>query len=187
MKELADQGYYQDGFLGQTTDQANALFSSGKAGMVWGGSFVSSLRQPGVDLGWALVPPISPGRSSQLSVFSDTIGIPIHAQHIALAKKFLAYYMSQQAQTAVAAAGVNFAAVKDVPGSALQQMDPLMRQEVLFAQAHGIQNGWDSVVPGAIGQEALNPDVENMYLGKLTPIAVAQKREAALLAFRAGM
>jgi ABC-type glycerol-3-phosphate transport system substrate-binding protein len=186
MKQLNDQGYYQDGFLGMTGDQANAVFSSGKAGMVFGGSFVSGLRQPGIDLGWALMPPMTAGRTSQLTVFSDTIAIPIHSKHIALAKKFLAYYMSKEAQSAVASAGVNLPAVNDVPESAMAQIDPIMREELVSAKKNGVQNGWTAVVAGAVGGEALNPDVQEMYLGKLDPTTIAERRQSALVKFRTG-
>lgn len=110
------KGFFQNGFLGMSDAQAQNVFLLGKAGMELPDSTLPST--PSFKTNWALLPPVNPGRTSQIDTFSDSIGIPANAKHIALAEKFLEYYVSKQGQEAVAAAHSDLAVVNDVPLSA---------------------------------------------------------------------
>jgi raffinose/stachyose/melibiose transport system substrate-binding protein len=113
------------------------------------------------------------------------MGIPAHAHNPALAKKFLEFYMTPQAQALVLKAGVNLPVVNNLPSSATAA-DPLVNQMVADAQHNGTQLGWTSTVPSALGQGLINPLIEKMFLGETTPGAIAQQTQAALKSVRSG-
>jgi ABC-type glycerol-3-phosphate transport system substrate-binding protein len=177
------KGFFQNGFLGMSDAQAQNVFLLGKAGMELPDSTLPST--PSFKTNWALLPPVNPGRISQIDTFSDSIGIPANAKHIALAEKFLEYYVSKQGQEAVAAAHSDLAVVNDVPLSAYGTGLPSTELSMITdAKTNGLQPGWTFIVPGPISGDADNPLVQEMFLGKETPLQIAQSTQAALLQYR---
>jgi raffinose/stachyose/melibiose transport system substrate-binding protein len=111
--------------------------------------------------------------------------VPVNAKHKDLAKKFLAFYMSQDSQAKVLAAGVNLPVVNDLPAGTVAK-NAKVTEMLTDARTNGIQLGWANTVPGAIGQGFVNPQIENMFLGQTTPDAIARSIDGALDALRAG-
>jgi raffinose/stachyose/melibiose transport system substrate-binding protein len=187
LQSMNSKHYFQNGFLGQTPTQASSVFASGKAGMYLSGNFdVATFDQSmkgGVN--WALFPPLSSSKTPQLDIFVDSMGIPAHAHNPGLAKKFLEFYVTAQAQALVLNAGVNLPVVNDLPASA-KASDPLVNEMVADAQKNGTQMGWTSTVPAALGQGFTNPLIEKMFLGETNPTAIASQTQAALSSVRSG-
>jgi raffinose/stachyose/melibiose transport system substrate-binding protein len=185
------QGVYQGGFLGATMDQAQALFQAGQAGMVLDGSWYAPVLRTAklpFNFNWLLLPPIDPARPTQLTSYNAIQWtIPAHAKNKALAMKFLAYTVSDEAQAnTVIKVYQAFPVVNTVPASAFSTLDPLVLDMSNDAKKHGIQPGWTSMVPGSVGQALANPLIEKMYAGQENPQTAAAKIEAEIQKARKG-
>ena len=192
--QIADyqrHGVFQKGYLGATPPAAEAAFQQGRAGMLLSGSWyagVLAAAKPGFKYGWLLLPPLDPaGRTQLTSYFGVQWAVPTRASNAPLAMRFLEYALSDDGQArGVIRATSNLPSVNSVPESAYGALDPLVREMVADAKSNGVQSGWTSAVPGAIGQALINPLIQSMLAGRSDPAAVAAKVEAALPAVRAG-
>lgn len=181
-------GIYQDGFLGQDALTALAPFLQGKAGMALGGNFTTSefAKQPmSFTPDFAILPPVdnAVGSTALNSYLGDAIGIPAKASHIAWAKKFVEFVMSDDVQKGIIIDKQGLLpSVTSLSAENLTAL-PQLTQELL-TETGKPNAGWTSTVPGAFGQSFLDPLIQQMYAGKLTPEQVARKMQENAVTYR---
>ncbi|WP_328834861.1 ABC transporter substrate-binding protein [Streptomyces europaeiscabiei] len=189
LENYRKSGVYQDGFLGQKYQDAETPFLAGKAGMFLGGNFTAADFVPAktsVKPDWLLLPPVNAGtKTTQTGYYGDALGIPVRAQHKAWAKKFLEFVMSEKAQSEGVVGTANLLpGVKDLPASAFTKLDANSRSILADIAKNGSAAGWTSVVPNALAQTFIDPKIQAMYSGSLSPSALAQQQQDELLSFR---
>jgi raffinose/stachyose/melibiose transport system substrate-binding protein len=181
MEEMKQRNVFQDGFLGQDVPTAEASFLQGKTGMMVSGSWAS----PGwissglhFKLGWVLYPSLEQGKQMKLnSYFGNTLVIPTGAKNKDLAKQFLKTVVSDKAQVdCVAKAAGLLPSVNSVKPSDVTT-DPTVSDLVSDANANGTIDGWSSVVPAEVGSTFIEPLLQKMWAGELTPDEVAQQTQ----------
>lgn len=189
LERYRTSGVYQDGFLGQDAATAIAPFQRGKAGMALGGNFdTAGFDKEKITFtpGWALFPSVDGGTPTQLTLYSgDAVGIPAKSDAIPWAKKFIAFLMSDdmQKRAIVDSAGL-LPAVNTVSGDSLKGLPDLTQQLVAEVSKDGGQPGWTATVPGGFGQQYIDPLLQKMYSGSLSPQQLAQQQQAHLEEFR---
>lgn len=151
LAEWNKKGYFAKGYLGRTTDQANAYFAQGKAGFSTGMNvWVPLLTKAGVplsDLDWVLLPPI--GRlAPKISLYAGGgIVIPNISVAHEQAMEFGSYLVSPEIALFSAKEGAVIPARTDVPGlkEALGAIGGSMYDK---GQETGkSQFGWDDPAP----------------------------------------
>jgi raffinose/stachyose/melibiose transport system substrate-binding protein len=182
-------GVYQDGFLGQKYQDAEAPFLAGKAGMFLGGNFTAADFVPektSVKPDWLLLPPVNPGtKTTQSGYYGDALGIPVGAKHKDWAKKFLEFVVTKEAQSEGVVGAANLLpSVNDLPTTAFAKMDANSQSILADVAKNGSAAGWTSVVPNALAQRFIDPKIQAMYSGKLSPTEVAQQQQDELTNFR---
>jgi raffinose/stachyose/melibiose transport system substrate-binding protein len=188
LQKIAKSGAYQTGYLGQDANQAVSLFTSGKACLLLGGSwmpggaFADATKAGTMNFtpSFATLPGVNPGTYGSLNpYYGDAFGVPQKSKNQAWALELLRYFISDTGQTlgSLEAAG-NIPAVTTIPKAKLAAILPAAVQQVLaFVARNGAQSGWTSEVPGAFGQTFINPLIQQIQAGSLTPTQVAQKQE----------
>jgi raffinose/stachyose/melibiose transport system substrate-binding protein len=187
IKEYNDHGVFQSGFLGQSDQVSAGAFTRGDAGMLLSLSLVvPQTKALPFKAGWLLLPPVDPARRTQLSTYSgDALAIPAGAAHKDLAKKFIEYSVQDQAQLDFfVKLGGSLPSVSSVDPAAVANGQPVMRELLDDAQKNGVQPGWTSVTPGGLAQQFIEPLLQGMLTGKLTPDEVARKEQEQLEAVR---
>jgi ABC-type glycerol-3-phosphate transport system substrate-binding protein len=183
VKQLADMGAFQKGYLSATVDGAGAKFEQGQVGMFLGGSWQAPTFEADkvkFKVGWALLPPLGSSKKSQLSSYlGDAFGIPKNAKNPEMAKKYLEVILSQAGQEVLAKTGV-LPIVNDVPTSTLGDTDPLVKEMIEDTRENGSAVGWSNVVDPEVGAKGIEPIEQEMLSGNGTPQSVAEKIEAAL-------
>ena len=192
--QFAKAGIYQKGYLGQNADQATALFTSGKSCLLLGGSwmpggaFADATKAGTMTFTptFATLPGVVSGTSSTLTpYYGDAFGVPVKSQNQAWALELLRYFISDEGQTVGALnAGGLVPAVTTIPKDKLSVLPDAVKAILAFVAKNGAQSGWTSEVPGAFGQTFINPLVQQIQAGSLTPLQVAQKQEAEMLNVR---
>jgi ABC-type glycerol-3-phosphate transport system substrate-binding protein len=179
-------GIYQPGFLAADTPAVEAQFQKGDLGLMIDGSWMApAFRKSMKDVGWLLLPPVGPNKTQMTAFAGDGLGIPAGARHQAEAKRFLEFFMSEQnLAESVVKAGGNLAPVT-MPDSAYVALDPMVREMLADVKANGVQSGWTSTVPGALGQAFFDPLIQGMYAGQGSPADICAKLEARLAKTRA--
>jgi len=190
IQAMGKAGVFQTGFLGVTLlAQADALFVSGKAGMLLDGEWAAgTLKGDKVAFpyDWLLLPPVNGSTErNKLSLFvGDTIGIPTKAQNPAAALNFAELVSSPKGQYCDLAAD-ELPSIKSVPAADYSMLPPVQQSQVADVKQNGSQYGWTSVVPGTVGATFTDPLVQAMLNGQYTPEQVAAKVQANLLKQRA--
>ncbi len=178
IQDMGKAGVFQDGYLGQTVAQAEALWFQGEVGLMLDGSYSAQVfKDNGISFnyGWALLPPVDSSRSSQITVYNgNTLAIPVKAKNKDLAKKFLESVMSIDGQSTVTSIG-SLPAVNDVPTEAYSSFLPPVLEQIADIKANGSQPGWTSTVPGGLGQQLIDPLLQELLNGNGTAKDVAQK------------
>lgn len=185
IKSYNDDGFFQDGFLGQDADQADAAFQAGQSGMSFGGNLsLTEARDAGIDVDWALLPAVGDTQTQLTSFASDSLGIPKTSKNKDLAKEYLELFMTTEMQTsAVLDLGYALPVVSDVTTDGAD-LDEGVASMVTDAAENGSQSGWTSTVPSAIGQGQINPLIQKMYEGDETPEQIAEATQEALEEYR---
>lgn len=192
MQELAEAGTYPNGYIGTDLGKATADFSAGRTGMLhqgfWAAQELIDANLP-FEFDWLLLPPVegSDTKMQLTSYFATGYSIPAGAANPELAQKFLEYMVSVDGQQkAVIDAGSQLPAVNDVPADAFENLNPYVQSMVADSKENGAQFGWTSAVPPTLGQNLIDPLIQEMYIGSKTPKQVGEAVEAQLEVTRAG-
>lgn len=176
LKQMYNDKMFQDGVLGMNNASTQALFASGKAGMIMGHALtpnaVNKLANKTMNLDWTLLPPIADGQKSLPIVYNgNTFVVPKGAKNPQMAKKFLEVLMSpeiqQQLPTLVAGA---MPAIK-VSGT-VQDPTGLLK----YVADNGDYIGWAAVTPGDLNQ--IDSKVQAVLTGKKTAQEVGKEMDA---------
>jgi raffinose/stachyose/melibiose transport system substrate-binding protein len=184
LKVMYDEKMFQDGVIGMNNASTQALFASGKAGMIMGHALtpdaLDTLAKTKLSLNWVLLPPINPAKKSLPIVYNgNTFVIPKNAHNPAMAKKYLELMMSPQMQEQIStlAGGAEPAIKLPTPTS-----DPYGLLK--FVAANGDYVGWAAVTPGALNQ--VDSEVQAVETGKQTAQQVGKEIDAERDKIRAG-
>ena len=187
VKDWADNGVFQTGYLGQDDPTAESLFLQGKAAMYLGGNFsVADITKSGMRFSWLLLPPVDGGKKVAIpSYHGESMAIPANAKHKDEAKKFLEFWLTDEGQAdAVANTGFALPAVNTVDIQSLTGVDPVVTELIGDVGENGAPVGWTSAVPGDFGQTVIGTNLQQLLTGKLTVDQVAQAQQDALEKFR---
>ena len=187
---IAKGGVYQNGYLGMDLDQATALFTSGKACMLlggtWmpGGAFEADTKKGVMKFtpGLATLPSVVPGKKATYTpYYGDAYGVPVKSKNQEWALELLRYFMSDEGQRigALEAAG-NLPVVNTIPKSLYTKVPQLVKDVLERVATYGSQSGWTSEVPGAYGQTFINPLIQKLQEGKITSAEIARLQQAKL-------
>ncbi|MFK0241170.1 extracellular solute-binding protein [Microbacterium sp. NPDC090281] len=185
--KLAKSGVFQDGFLGQDSAIAKGPFVQGFAGMALGATAsLASFEDAAFTPAWALLPPMDDDATTQISMyFGDAIGIPAQAKEKEWAEKFVEFVLSDRMQEeAIIGAGAALPSVNSLSEEALAKLPDLSKEFLADIKENGSQPGWTASVPGGFGQQFIDPLMQQMFAGDLTPDEVAAKQQAHLLETR---
>lgn len=190
LNKLNGAGVFQAGFLGQKAPDAFAPFLAGTAGMAIGGDWdLVQFGQSNLNFepDWALLPPISADRKVvQTLYFGDALGIPAAAKNPDWAKKFLQFVVSDEIQELANVRGVGILpSVNSLPAEAIASLNPITQELLADITANGSAPGWTGTIPGGVGQQFLDPLIQEMYSGGLTPADIAAQQQQRLEEFRA--
>ncbi|WP_314177169.1 ABC transporter substrate-binding protein [Streptomyces winkii] len=181
---------YQKGMLGMDTTQAQALFTSGKLATLQGGNYsYAELKaaKPSFDMGWFLLPPLTPGRKTPFNAFNgDTLVVPAKAGNPELAKKFLKFFMTEKYQISVVAGSGSLPVFTSIQPSRLSNLGDLVQEQFELSKSVGQVNIWDSTVPSTLGQAFAVPVLQKLVSGKLTPRQAAEQFQAELEKLQSG-
>ncbi|MDZ8160373.1 ABC transporter substrate-binding protein [Microbacterium aquimaris] len=185
LQTWADAGVYQDGYLGQDYDTAQALFFQGQAAMLLGGNFTAGSvddNGAGFEYDWFLLPAGDDERPAQLMTYlGEAMAIPAGAAHPDEAKLFLEFWMSNEMQAdAVANSGFALPSVNSLDIEELPGITGVVSELVEDANAYGAPIGWGSATPGAFAQQPLGTDVGAMLSGQMSALEVAEGQQARL-------
>jgi raffinose/stachyose/melibiose transport system substrate-binding protein len=187
IQQMGQDGVFQSGYLGQNVAQSEANFVQQSAGMLLDGSYSPAvLKKDGVafDYDWMLLPPMTASGKTQVSLYNgNAYAIPKRAKNVAGAKLFLESVVSQEGQSALPALG-SLPSVNDVPKAAYTKLAPQVQGLIADQQENGGQPGWTSVVPGGLGQQLVDPKIQDMLNGNGTPAAIGAAVESELSTFR---
>jgi raffinose/stachyose/melibiose transport system substrate-binding protein len=186
---IAKKGVYQKGYLGMDLDQATAYFTAGKSCMLLGGSWMpGGAFKADTDKGtmkfvpgFAVLPPaVKGGKSTLTPYYGDANAIPIKSKNQEWALELLRYSISDEGQLlGVVKSGVGVAAVTTIAKAEYASSPQLVRDVISFVAKYGAQSGFTSEVPGAYGQQYLNPLIQKLQEGKTSAkeIAAIQQKE----------
>lgn len=193
VKAYQDQKIFAEGANSSETDAAQASFVAGKAGMLHNGYWAAPAltdKAAGVKfkLGWALIPPVD-GAATPLkkldSFYAINYCIASKAKHVDMAKKYLEYLVSVEAQTnATIKVGSQIPSVNDVPEANLAGLNPMVAEMALDANKNGTAFAWGPGVPDKVGQSMIGTALNKMLTGQATVAEVGQTAQDALVAFR---
>lgn len=178
---------FQDGYQAQDAPTSEALFLTGKAGMYLGGSWSpADITKAGIGFGWMLLPPVPGGAQSKIpSDQAESMAIPTGSKHIAAAKKFLEFWMTDAMQEqAVAGTGAALPGVNTVNAASIPGLDPVTRQILADINDNGAPTGWTSAAPGAFAQNTIGTNLQQMTTGGMTVRQVLTAQQQALLSVR---
>jgi raffinose/stachyose/melibiose transport system substrate-binding protein len=163
-------GVYPTGVLGMSGDQAQAAFAGGTAAMLIGGTWIPALlKDAGIKFNydWLLLPGISKP-TIPTAYAGDTLGVSAKSTHPDLAKAFLALYVSDDVQAYEAKTVGSLPAVKTVDPQKITELGPVVQDVIGFVNKNGAGTGWTSVLPGALGQSFLDPEIQKFLGGQVT-------------------
>lgn len=185
MKEWYDRGVIAEGDLGRNYAEGRALFTQGKAAMYQDGSWaVGMLRDeaPDLDFGWMVYPRIDPDIDPGILVYAGD-GIMAPKAHTpergAAAKKYIAYCLSEEYQTAMAentALGM-VPGRTDIPEEALMNNDPMVVD--MFTKLNNplpTATGWDDPVPADMAELSFTL-MQEMLTGQIQPEEMGEQLE----------
>jgi raffinose/stachyose/melibiose transport system substrate-binding protein len=190
IQEMGKAGVFQTGYLGVTAlAQSEALFVSGKAGMLLDGEWAASTMNTDkitFPYNWLLLPPVNGStEKNKLSLFvGDDIGIPTKAQNPAAAMNFLDLVSSPKGQLCVFAAD-ELPSITTVPAADYSVLPAIAQGITADFKQNGAPYGLTSSDP-AITDANIDQLVQAMLAGQYTPQEVAAKVQASLLKYRTG-
>ncbi|MEV5486109.1 MULTISPECIES: ABC transporter substrate-binding protein [Streptomyces] len=189
VEKLGKGRVFQDGYLAQDAATALAPFVAGDAAMALYGNFAVPEFQKNKKMDftpdWLLLPPAGhQSKVVQTQYFGDGLGIPAKSDDIAWAKEFVKFAMSDEMQKdAVVGVGKLLPSVTSLPADQLH-VDAWSKSLLADIAANGSAPGWTSVVPGGFGQQFVDPLIQQMLKGDLTPEEVVEKQQDKLTDFR---
>ena len=194
LETLGKADIYQKGFLGQTPAQAQALFAAGKSCMYLGisgdvGTFIKAATAAGTmnfTPDFATLPGVLAGSSATLTPFYGTAyGVPQKSKNQEWAIELLKYFASDEGQTiGTIKAGGAVPISTTIKKANLELLPPLVKSVMDFVKKNPVKSGWTSEVPGSVSQAVINPLIQQMLGGSLTPAQVAQKQQDRILEVR---
>lgn len=194
LKSIGDANIYQKGFLGQTPAQAQSLFAAGKSCMLLGissdvGNFMKREQEAGTmnfTPNFAVLPGVTSGSSATLSpYYGNAYGVPLKSKNQEWAIELLKYFSSDEGLTiGTIKAGGGTPISTTIKKANLDLLPPLVKSVMDFVKKNPVKSGWTSEVPGAASQAVLNPLIQQMLGGSLTPAQVGQKVQDKILDVR---
>lgn len=177
LEDWKKNGVFQSGFVAAKADQAQAAFTSGKAAMMIGGTWIPSvLKKQKFEYDWLLLPGAK-GTPTVPSLYAgDTLAVPTASKHQSLAKEFIATYSSDEVQTYAAEKVGSLPAVQTVKASDVEGLGPLVQQIVDFA-ATKVGIGWTSTLPGSLGQVFVDAEAQKLLSGQVTVEKAGQDQQ----------
>ncbi|WP_157802782.1 extracellular solute-binding protein [Compostimonas suwonensis] len=186
IQDWYDDGLFQAGVLGQNFDTALANFSASTCGMILGGATTTTaLEANAVDYSydWFTLPSAN-GATLPTRYAGSTFVIPKTAKNPELAKEFLEFFYTPEASLAYVGANGSLPAINGLPEDKLQEVLPPIVNSILAAiDADGAGTGWTSVVPGALGQGFIDPEIQKQLNGQQTPAQTAENQQKNYEAF----
>jgi ABC-type glycerol-3-phosphate transport system substrate-binding protein len=182
LKEWYDKGVFAEGDLGRNYAEGRALFVQKKAAMYQDGSWgVGILRTeaPDIKFGWMLYPQVKPEIKPKFLVYGgDGVMIPKKPTDLPTSQKFVAYLLSQEYQTEMAKNGALglVPSRSDVPESAMQSLDPMVREMFYQLPKVGTSTGWDDPCPGDMAEKSFIL-FQEMLTGIRKPETVGEELE----------
>lgn len=187
---FAKSGVYQKGYLGMDLDQATAFFTAGKSCLLLGGSWMpGGAFKADSDKGtmkfvadFAVLPPVVAGGKSTLTpYYGDANAIPVKSKNKEWALELLRFAISDEGQLlgTLKAAG-SLPSVTTIPSKEYAASPKLVRDLLAFVAKNGAQSGFTSEVPGAYGQQYMNPLIQKLQEGKITAKAIAETQQKEL-------
>ena len=188
LKELIDLQPFQNGFLGASYGDHQAIMANGQAAMELMGQWA-----PGADravaqdveafnrnLGWFPFPMVEGGAGDPSDALGGGDGFAIGKNAPPQAIEFIRFLTSVENQTAMTKAGT--VSVPVVKGAEVALTDPLLKEvQNRLAQAKYYQLYYDQYLPPAVGQ-AVNDATQALFAGTASPEEVAQTIEEAAAA-----
>jgi len=188
LKDWYDHGVFTDGVLGQSDDQAQALFTSGKAAMVLDGAFsppTIDQENPKFQYDWLLMPSLTSGTSTIPTAYAgDTFAISKKAKNPDLAKKFVELFVTDTMQADQAKITGALPAVTVDP-STIPSLGAKVQSIVDYAAKNGSGVGWTSVAPGGLAQSFFDPQMVKVLGGQQTVAQLAQAQQQQFETFTA--
>jgi raffinose/stachyose/melibiose transport system substrate-binding protein len=194
LQTLGKADIYQKGFLGQTPAQAQALFAAGKSCLYLGisgdvGTFIKAATAAGTmnfTPDFATLPGVLAGTPSTLTPFYGTAyGVPQKSKNQEWAVELLKYFTSDEGQViGTIKAGGAVPISTTIKKANLELLPPLVKSVMDFVKKNPVKSGWTSEVPGSVSQAVINPLIQQMLGGSLTPAQVAQKQQDRILEVR---
>ncbi|MCC6791120.1 MAG: extracellular solute-binding protein [Thermomicrobiales bacterium] len=183
LKALVDLDPFQEGFLGQDYNTAEALLANGQVAMElmghWSPSNQRGLAENGEGLGENLAffpfPAVEGGAGGPTDVLGGGNGFAIGKNAPPEAIAFAKHLTTVDAQIALMAEGLTVPPV--VKGSETSMTDPnLVEIARLLGEAEYLQLYYDQFLPPAVGA-AVNDAVQGIFAGTSSPEDVAQAIE----------
>jgi raffinose/stachyose/melibiose transport system substrate-binding protein len=182
-KDLNDAGVFGDNPM-ISRDVAIGDFMSGKAGMMLTGTWMVSQLKTDAKFkwDWFLMPPPKGGQPTQWMLYSaDGFGINAKSQHKQEAQDFLSAIMTKQAQTQLLLAGRPPSRTDvSVPAGA----NPQLVQMVKSTKTLGADTHFIGILAPSDFQDAIVAGSQNVLLGKLTPLGLAQQLQQLAVKLR---
>ena len=183
LKELIDLEPFQEGFLGQAYNDAEALLANGQAAMElmghWSPGNQRTLAENGEGLGENLgffpFPAVEGGAGGPNDVLGGGNGFAIGKNAPPETIAFVRHLTTVDAQIALMDLGLTVPPV--VKGAEASMTDPNLQQiATLLGQAEYLQLYYDQFLPPAVGA-AVNDAVQGLFAGTSSPEDVAQQIE----------
>ena len=184
LKQMNDDKMFQDGVLGMNNASTQALYASGKAGMIMGHALtpnaLDKLANKKLNLDWTLLPPMNAGQKSLPIVYNgNTLVVPKNAKNPDMAKKFLTLLMSPDIQKQIPVL-VDGAMPAISVSSGVQDPYGLLK----YVADNGDYVGWAAVTPGQLNQ--IDSKVQAVLTGQKTSQEVGKELDAERDKLRSG-
>jgi len=180
IKDWFDNGVFPNGMLSLTDPQAQALFTSGKAAMLLGGTFTIPIidqANPSFQYDWLTLPSATAGNPTLPTQYGgDCLGIPAKAANQDLAKQFLSLISSPDMQVEMAKASGMLPSLTTVDTSGLGYGTQLTSLLAFMGQ-NGASSGWTSIVPGALAQTFFDTEAQKLLAGQETVAQLGEKQQ----------
>ena len=184
---IAKGGVYQKGYLGMDTEPAVAYFTSGKACMLlggtWmpGGAFQSETEKGAMKFtpGIAVLPSVVAGKKASFQpYYGDAYAVPIKSKNQEWALELLRYFISDEGQMIGAIPAGLLPVMTTIPQSAYTKVPQAVKDVLANVSAYGSTTGVTSEV--AWTQTFLNPLIQKLQEGKTTSAEIAKAMQTKL-------
>jgi raffinose/stachyose/melibiose transport system substrate-binding protein len=185
LKQLVDLQPFQNGFLGASYPDHQAVIANGNAAMELMGHWAPTVNRGvaqdpdaySANLGWFPFPTVEGGAGNPSDVLGGGDGYAIGKNAPPATIDFVRFLTSVENQTALAKAGI--AVPPTVKGAEAGVDDPLIKELASnLAQAEYYQLYYDQYLPPSVGQ-AVNDATQGLFAGTASPEQVAQTIEEA--------